>query len=99
MKVFRQFKIGMGKGKMADVLYAVIMCSAKITSTFGIGIYQYSRLQNCYNTVDIMIEIDESKISKFESLASLRLEEPQQAQVNALSATSPEPGGDKNDVQ
>jgi hypothetical protein len=94
MKVFRQFKTTMGKAKLADILYAVIMCRARISSTFGVGIYKYTRIQNCFNSVDIMIEIEESEVDKFASLANVFLSVPQEAQSNALSATTPE---DKND--
>lgn len=83
-KVFKQFRTNMSTRKMASILYAVIMTKARISSTFGVGIYQYSRDQNTYNGVDIMIEVDEQELTKFEELANVKLENPQQVRVNKI---------------
>lgn len=71
----------MSKNKLADFLYAVIMCDAKITSTFTLG-KGFSRSQNAYNMAELMIELDETHIKKFEDMAGVRLELPQKANVN-----------------
>jgi hypothetical protein len=96
MKVFRQFKMRMSASKMADVFYAVIMTKARVTQTFGVGIYKFERFQNAFNHVDIMMEIEEEQIENFVSMTQVELEMPQQVQLNALSATTPDTE-DKND--
>ena len=80
--VFRQFSIRMSKPRMADVLYAIIMCKAEITSTHGIGIYKYDRSQNAYNDVIIMIKIAEKELEYFEFLANIKLHGPQKVHIN-----------------
>lgn len=80
-KTWRQCKIRMSKNKMADLLYAVIMCDAKITSTFSLG-KGFSRSQNAYNNADLMIKLDETHIKKFEDMAGIRLELPQKVNIN-----------------
>jgi hypothetical protein len=61
---------------MADVMYAVIMTEARITSTFTLG-SQYTRKQNAYNNAWIKIHIQDTKIPLFEELSGIKLEEPQ----------------------
>jgi len=80
-KTWRECKIRMSKNKMADLLYAVIMCNAKITSTFTLG-KSFTRLQNAFNCADLKIEIDETHIKKFEEMAGVTLIIPQKANVN-----------------
>lgn len=80
-KVYRCFHIGMGTKKMADVLYAVIMTNARITSTFTLG-HKYTRSQNSRNGADIMIEIDEEKIPRFEEMTEIHLQLPPKGIMN-----------------
>lgn len=80
--VFRQFKMQMSRDRMADALYAIIMCKAEITSTHGIGIYNYERSQNAHNNVDIMIKIPEKELEYFEFLAHVKLQEPHRVNIN-----------------
>lgn len=81
-KVFRQCKLRMGAERMASFMYAVIIHRAKITDSYGVGIYKYSRSQNSSNHVDIMLEIDEDKLEDFEKLASIKFQLPQIAKAN-----------------
>ena len=80
--VYMDAGIKMSQKAMANLLYAVIMTHASIPTTFGIGIYGYTRSQNSYNLVDIKIHIHPSFIPLFEELSGVKLESPIQVQVN-----------------
>jgi hypothetical protein len=71
----------MSAKKMADVFYAVLMCDAHITSIHHFG-QPFTRKQNTYNQASIMMNIEESQLSKFEELAGLELKVQYPLQVN-----------------
>lgn len=74
--VYRDCKIKMSEKSMSNLLYAVIMTHSKIQDTYGVGIYDYNRKQNTYNTVDIKIHIHPNNIEEFEQLSGFKLKEP-----------------------
>lgn len=74
--IYKDCKIRMSERVMANVMYAVIMTHSNITSTCGIGIYEYNRGQNSYNMVDIRIHIHPEHIPLFENLSGVKLTEP-----------------------
>lgn len=80
--VAKQFFTRMSQKKLADIMYAIIMTKASVKSTYGAGIYRYSRSQNAYNGVSVLIMINEAEISKFEDLTGIVLEDPQKVHVN-----------------
>lgn len=80
-KIYRQCNIRMSKNKMADLLYAIIMCSAKVTSTFTLG-KSFTRAQNAFTGADLMIELEEKDIPKFEEMSGVTLVVPQKAHIN-----------------
>lgn len=67
----------MSTKQMADVMYAVVMTHAKITSTFGVGIYEYDKSINSRHTCWVMVGLEESELSKFQQLSGLQLLEPE----------------------
>lgn len=72
----------MSQKALSTLMYAIIMTKSKVTSTFGIGIYQFNRSQNAYNHVDVMIEIDEQKVIEFEEMTGLDLKEQGKMTLN-----------------
>lgn len=81
--VYKNCSIAMSTTQMANLMYAVIMCKAAIPSTFGIGIYGYTHVQNCRNRVEVVIHIHPCNIEKFESIAHVTLKNPQTAKTNS----------------
>lgn len=71
----------MSQKVMANIMYAIIMTSAKITSSYTLA-YQYTREQNSWNGADIMIEIYEKNIWKFEELSGIKLEQQGKLNIN-----------------
>ena len=61
---------------MASLMYAIVMCKAKLTATHGIGIYNLTKRQNARNSYEFMISIDKDMISKFEDMTGIELKEP-----------------------
>ena len=80
--IYKTCKISMSTKNMSDFMYALIMTDAEMHQTFGIGIKQYSRSQNCRNLVDVMIFIDPEKIAQFESSTGVTLKEPIKVHLN-----------------
>lgn len=74
--------VRMSNKSMADFMYAVIMTNSSIVSTFGIGIYRYTRAQNRYNRVQVRVYITPVMIESFESISGIKLSEPIQVKVN-----------------
>ena len=58
------------------------MTKAKLTSSFGIGIYEYNRKQNSRSSVELMIHIDPKEIKNFEELSGTKLSNPIKIQTN-----------------
>lgn len=74
--IYMDCNIEMSQKAMSNLLYAVIMTHSTISSTFGIGIYEYTRKQNSYNTVNIKVHIHPTKINEFEELSEVKLKSP-----------------------
>lgn len=79
---YKDCKIRVSDKKMSDFLYAVIMTQSAITTTWGCGIYEYTRKQNGGNRVDVKIHIHPSQIELFETLSGVVLNNPIQIHVN-----------------
>ena len=58
---------------MSNFLYAIFMTNATLQSHFHLGLEKYTRKQNGGNMVDVVILIDENKITTFEELADVSL--------------------------
>lgn len=73
MKKIMIGKSKLSTNKLADVMYALVMCHAHLTSSHGVGIYNYTRKQNIHHSYDFLIEIDEDNVSKFEELSGIEI--------------------------
>ena len=78
----------MGKSKLStrclsNVMYAILMCKAKLISSHGVGIYQYGRKQNSSHSYDFMISIDISLVLLFEELSGVKLKQPVKVHFNS----------------
>jgi hypothetical protein len=74
--VTKQGKSKLSDSYMASLMYAIVMCKAKLTATHGIGIYNLSKHQNSRHSYEFMISIDKDMISKFEDITGIELKEP-----------------------
>lgn len=74
--IYMDCSIRMSTNAMSNLMYAIIMTQSEITSTWGCGIYQFSRKQNSYNQVDFRIHLDPNKIEQFQELAGIKLKTP-----------------------
>jgi hypothetical protein len=76
--VYKDCSIRMSNNGMANFMYAVLMTSARVVSSFGLGIDRYTRKQNAYNFCDVRIEIKKHFILQFEELSGVKLREIEQ---------------------
>lgn len=67
------FKMRISDKNMSKTMYALLMTNAKLKSSFHLGLNQYSRRQNSGNSVDILIEIADDKVTVFERLSGINL--------------------------
>lgn len=72
--VYRFTKISISDKKMSNFLYAIFMTDSKLHSYHHLGLEQYTRKQNSGNMVNVVILIDENKITTFEELAGVTLQ-------------------------
>jgi hypothetical protein len=72
----------MSKQAMSDITYAMIMTQSQLHSSYGIGIYQYTRSQNAYNRIEIIVFIHPDIITQFEEIAKVELKDPPKVHVN-----------------
>lgn len=80
--VYMDCEVRMSKEKLFRVLYAMIMCHAKITNSYGVGIYEYSRQQNSFNNVDLKIHIHPDEIDNFQRMSDAMLTVPISVGIN-----------------
>jgi hypothetical protein len=73
--VYRDMSLRMGKDKMADFTYALLMTGAELTSSWCMG-YDFSRKQNAFNEAAVRIHIREVAIPVFEEITGIKLEVP-----------------------
>ena len=71
--VYRFTKISISDKKMSNFLYAIFVTNAKLQSHHHLGLEKYTRKQNSGNMVNVVILIDENKITTFEELADVSL--------------------------
>lgn len=74
--VYRDLHIGLSTKRMANVLYACLMCHAAMTNSYCLC-YEYTRKQNAYNTGIFKIHIHPSYIPLFEETVECKLKTPQ----------------------
>ena len=72
--VYRFTKISISDKKMSNFLYALFMTDADLKSYHHLGLEKYTRKQNSGNMVNVVILIDENKITKFEELSGVTLQ-------------------------
>ncbi len=80
--IIRNCKTSLGTNKMADLMYALVMCKCHSITSHGVGIYNFSRSQNSRNKVCFAFFIHPNQIEKFEKLAGLKLIEPIEVTLN-----------------
>lgn len=73
-KVYRFTKISISDKKMSNFLYAILITKSKLHSHHHLGLEQYTRKQNSGSMVNVVILIDENKITTFEELAGVTLQ-------------------------
>lgn len=71
--VYRFTKISVSDKKMSNFLYAIFMTKATLHSYHHLSLEKYTRKQNSGNMVDVVIGIEEDKVSQFEELADVTL--------------------------
>jgi len=72
--IYRFTKISISEKKMSNFLYAIFMTNATLQSYHHLGLEQYTRKQNSGNMVNVVILIDENKITTFEELSGVTLQ-------------------------
>ena len=78
----KQCRFKMTKDNMQNIFYAILITRTKLTNSFGIGIYEYSKKINSKHHIEIAIEIDEDKIDEFEGLSGQKLTNPIMITIN-----------------
>jgi hypothetical protein len=81
-KVYKDCNIRLSTKAMSDLMYAIIMTHATMVTSYGVGIYSYTRKQNSYNGCDVKILIEEGYIPLFEQLSGVKLKNPIQTSLN-----------------
>ena len=71
--VYRFTKISVSDKKMSNFLYAIFMTNSKLHSHHHLGLEKYTRKQNSGSMINVVILIDENKITTFEELADVSL--------------------------
>lgn len=72
--VCRFTRISVSDKKMSNFLYAIFMTDADLKSYSHLGLEKYTRKENSGNMVNVVILIDENKITTFEDLAGVKLQ-------------------------
>lgn len=72
----KQGKSKLSDSCMASLMYAIVICKAKLTATHGIGIYEYNKKQNSRHYFDFIISIDKNMIEQFEDMTCVKLKDP-----------------------
>ena len=73
--VNKQGKSKLSDKCMASLMYAIVMCKAKLTWTHGIGIYECNKKQNSRHYYEFSISIDKNMIEKFEEMTGITLKD------------------------
>jgi hypothetical protein len=82
-KVYKELSFRMSSKKMADIMYAILMTQAELTSSIHFGA-EYTRKQNAYNEAHLHIHIREIAIPEFEELTGIKLKNPPRVQINMI---------------
>lgn len=80
--VTKQGKSKLNDKAMSSLLYAIVMCRARLGPTFGVGIYGFTRQQNRRHSYDFIVLIEKEMIPKFEELSGIELKNPIDVHVN-----------------
>lgn len=80
--IYKVASMRMSNKKMADVMYAMVITSTKLTSSLGFMVKQYDRKQNAYNNIRLGFQIPRLRYEQFVELSGLTLEEPEQVTLN-----------------
>ena len=78
--MYGYFKLPISDKKMSAVMYALLRTGSKLVNSYGIGINNYTRKQSSGFLVDVVVEVDESKIKTFEELAEVTLKTSEEFQ-------------------
>ena len=80
--VYMDCRIRMSQKAMADLLYAAIITHAGLPTSYGTGIYEYTRKQNSFNCALVKVHIHPDMIPTFEEYSGVTLEKPQSVTIN-----------------
>ena len=73
--VNKQGKSKLSDTHMASLMYAIVICKARMLSTHGIGIYDLTKQQNRRHSYEFIISIDKNMIPKFQELTGIELKD------------------------
>ena len=71
--VKKGYKLRMGKGEMADVMYAVLATKSELSVSDKKDVNEYTRRQNVYHSVEILLKIPTDKVELFKELSGVKL--------------------------
>ena len=71
-KVHRFFDLSISDKKMAMVMYAILRTKANLVNSYSPSLYQNTRKQSSGFLVQVVILIQEDKISLFEELSEVK---------------------------
>ena len=74
LKITKSSQNSISDKKMSNFLYAIFMTDSKLQSYNHLNLEQYTRKQNSGNMVNVVVLIDEDKITTFEELAGVTLQ-------------------------
>lgn len=80
--VYMDCKIRMSTKAMANLMYASIITRSGLPTSYGVGIYDYTRNQNSFNMVDVKVHIHPDNIKLFEEEANVKLVKPLSVTIN-----------------
>lgn len=74
------FKLSISDKKMAKVMYALLRTQSKLVNSYSHSLSDYDRKQSSGFLVDVVVEVDEHKVKKFEQFAEVTLQTSEEFQ-------------------
>lgn len=75
--IYMDCSIRMSVKAMSNLMYAAIITKSGLPTSYGVGIYEYSRAQNAFNNVEVKVHIHPTQIERFEQESGIALRKPQ----------------------
>lgn len=67
------FKLSISDKSMSKVMYALLMTKGRLVNSHHLGLEKYTRSQNARHCVDVVVELKEEEIERFEKLSEIKL--------------------------